>query len=731
MKAILKILSHKNFFIIKSGVIFFVASLLFFAIGNSWAQPALEEMLANPETAGADKKPVINVKEGISPQDFVLPASASAYTENIYILKGDFETIKTSNLTRISITNPEVADSISADSDYILMMAKNPGQTFLITWDESGKRTRVIHVIEESLILVKERLTQLFVDANIKGISLGINDLEGKVVISGTINKDQKKELDNILEPFRASVLNLVKENEGEQLIQIDAQISELTATYTRNMGFEWTSALTYTETLPGFNTRAPTDFLKVGDFSRTTQILSKINALITEGKGRVLSKPKLVCVSGKEASFLVGGQIPVTTNTTSSGGTVQQNVDYRDYGVNLTVSPTIRNNKIDITLNIEISDIDSANAVGNNVAFSTRSADTQLYLEDGQTVIMAGLIKTNNGLTLKRIPILSDIPILGAIFRTKNATPNSETELIISLTPTILTRDRQEASIKEDLPRIGTTAPLSDQQLMEDYRNELKGRQILTKDAKLREATKNRPAAASQPAAPALDVLTSPSLPLSVEQEIKQKIEQRNEPAVEPQPVSENQEILPTSLEPVQTQEAVIQEQELVSAPDPYLETPMEASADLNDEQAVQAETLPEELIAEQNIVETTLPQPAQEPIAKQPSAPQRTTEEILNSLEVKTYARTIQERIAKQISYPAKAKEQMWQGTVKLNLRILNDGTLASASVKESSGYDVIDQNALSVAKKSAPFVGFPSDANLPILSVTVPIVYSLDRK
>ena len=514
--------------------------------------------------------------------------------DEIDIIKGDLETIQVFDLTRISITQPEIADIANIDSDHILMLAKQSGQTTLFIWDKYGKRSILIRVLEDDLNLVKSRLQQLLGEAGIKGIQFDINKLEGKLIASGEVAEDQKEALNRLLDPFSGSLVNLVKDKKEEDLIQIDAQISELSSSYSKNMGFEWTSALTYAETLPGFNPNAPTDFFKIGDFHRTTQILANINALITEGKGRVLSKPKLVCISGKEASFLVGGEIPITTTTASSGGNVQENVEYRNYGVNLTVSPTIRNNKVDIVLNINVSDIDASNSVGKNVAFTTRTAQTQLYLDNGQTVVLAGLIKHNEGETIRRIPILSDIPIVGAVFRSrKNPTANTETELIITLTPTILTQKGEIASSENYNV---TTTDVTDQSMK-------------TTETKL------------------------PSEPTSA------------------------------------TSKSFVSSSAMTT--------------------------------------KTFIPQ------------------------EMASYMRSIQRRIAQKVIYPEKARQYGWEGTVKLALHILNDGTLAHATVRESSGYDLFDQDALNAAKNLAPYSEFPSELNLQEVTVTIPIVYSLNNK
>jgi protein TonB len=93
--------------------------------------------------------------------------------------------------------------------------------------------------------------------------------------------------------------------------------------------------------------------------------------------------------------------------------------------------------------------------------------------------------------------------------------------------------------------------------------------------------------------------------------------------------------------------------------------------------------------------------------------------------------YVGEVQRKLSQAIIYPEEARQYGWEGTVKLGVLILNDGTLAFVLVKESSGHDVFDEVALNTAKKLAPFAPFPPDTDLKELNVTIPIVYSLGNK
>jgi pilus assembly protein CpaC len=383
-------------------------------------------------------------------------SQGSAY-EEIQILKGDMQTVIARNIKRVSITDPLIADINDATANAVEILGVEPGQTILFVWDDSGKRTVVVRVVSEDPKLVKKRLEALLASAGIEGVVLVENTNEGKVVLSGNVSEDEAVAFKGIIDPFAANVMDLTQKIKVEDLVQVDIQVTELSTTLDKQLGVNWGTSgtdgalgntLTYTENTDG-NTGIGNiprqsgsfqDLFKVGDFSRTPALVAQINMMIAEGKGKVLSKPRLVVVSGKEATLQVGGEVPIqTTTTASSTSTTTSSSTFKPYGVSMSITPTIENGKINSTLSVEISDIDRTNKADNgDVAFTTRSAQTQLVLEDRQTIVLAGMIKRSDSKTTRRVPILGAIPFFGALFRS-TITSTPETEVVISITATIL----------------------------------------------------------------------------------------------------------------------------------------------------------------------------------------------------------------------------------------------------------------------------------------------------
>jgi pilus assembly protein CpaC len=185
----------------------------------------------------------------------------------------------------------------------------------------------------------------------------------------------------------------------------------------------------------------APGKAFTIGPFYRTTTLAPTLNLMMQEGHVRTLASPNLVTSPGNKASFLVGGSIPVVT--TSGLGTV--NVTYQPYGVMLNVTPKILGNgSIEAALTPDISALDYANAVeisGFQIPALTESKlSTDVITRPGESILMGGLVQRITRKIVNKIPLLSDIPILGKLF-TSTAYQNSATDVVFVMTPEIVNR--------------------------------------------------------------------------------------------------------------------------------------------------------------------------------------------------------------------------------------------------------------------------------------------------
>ncbi|MGA8475615.1 MAG: pilus assembly protein N-terminal domain-containing protein [Candidatus Cybelea sp.] len=286
-------------------------------------------------------------------------------------------------------------------------------------------------------------------------------DGKGNVIVSG--NATDAVTAQAILDrarglagPYLASNGQLIDRLNSLSNSQIDIKmyVLEVDKTAQSNLGISLQSATFipgssggYTLTPPSFPVVESPSGLGSGlgftiqPFFRSITLAPTLNLLMQEGHVKVLSSPNLVTSPGAKATFLVGGQIPVVT---SSGlGTV--NVTYKDYGVQLNVTPDILGNgSIHAVIAPEISRLDYANAVvvsGFTIpALIVSQLSTDVITRPGESIILGGLVNRQEIKTISKIPLLSSIPILGKLFTSTNY-QNSQSDVVFVMTPEIVTR--------------------------------------------------------------------------------------------------------------------------------------------------------------------------------------------------------------------------------------------------------------------------------------------------
>lgn len=231
----------------------------------------------------------------------------------------------------------------------------------------------------------------------------------------------------------------------AEDMIQIDVQVLEIDKSKLAQVGLDWTRLL---EGTPGAAAPAsPAEVVespsgsvtKLGTLTRG-QLDAFLKLLETNNYGRLLAKPKLLALSGTPASFLVGGELPIVSQDTQGHTTV----NWKEYGVRLSIRPERKEQAIRTHVRAEASTIDAATAVtlpnGTYMpGLKSRWAETDVELAPRATVIMAGLIQTEDVKVTAGLPVLSDLPLLGWLFR-HTRVETRETELVIFVTPTFAT---------------------------------------------------------------------------------------------------------------------------------------------------------------------------------------------------------------------------------------------------------------------------------------------------
>jgi hypothetical protein len=179
------------------------------------------------------------------------------------------------------------------------------------------------------------------------------------------------------------------------------------------------------------------------------------VRLLQSRGMFQSLAEPNLVSESGKEASFLAGGEFPIPI-AQGSGANIGVSIVFKEFGIRLTFTPTVIGDRVHLKVRPEVSTLDFANSVvlsGFRIpALTTRRTETQLELQNGQTFAIAGLMNNSVTSQLSKVPGIGDIPILGNLFKSKAAN-KQQTELIVMITPQILPNN--SPGVSRDLPRI------------------------------------------------------------------------------------------------------------------------------------------------------------------------------------------------------------------------------------------------------------------------------------
>lgn len=297
---------------------------------------------------------------------------------------------------------------------------------------------------------------------DIKGIP-GADDIrvdpdgKGNVIVSGNVRDAITEQAvlqraRGIAGQYLSSDGKLIDRISTDLTSQIDIKIYvlEVDNTAARNLGIQLQSAIfqpngTYLLGGPSFpaveSPVAPGKALTTGAFFRTITLAPTLNLLMQEGHARLLSAPDLVTTPGNPATFLVGGSFPIPYST----GLGQVSIQYKDYGVQLNVTPTLLGNgSVEAKVAPNVSDLDFSNAVTENgfviPALRTSALSTDVITQPGESIIMGGMLRRVETRTIQKIPLLGDIPILGQLFRSTNY-QNQQSDVVFVMTPEVITR--------------------------------------------------------------------------------------------------------------------------------------------------------------------------------------------------------------------------------------------------------------------------------------------------
>jgi pilus assembly protein CpaC len=393
-----------------------------------------------------------------------------------------------SAIARVSLTSADIADAVVTSSNQLLVNGKMPGTISMYVWERTGGLHRYEIVVQRDLAHLNDQMKRLFPGEAIEAQSSGKG-----IVLSGLVtNKEIFDKAYSVAGGYvekADEVVNMLRIQESTASNQVllrvrfaevsRSAITDLGASlFTGANGYKDVLARSTTSTIaPVFDNADPSreklvfsDFLNLFLFDAKHQLGTVIKALQTKGQFQSLAEPNLVAESGKEASFLAGGEFPVPI-AQGSGANLAISVAYKEFGVRLNFTPVIHGDRVHLKVRPEVSTLDFANGVllqGFRIpALSTRRTETEVDLLDGQTFAIAGLINNSMNTTLQKIPGIGDIPILGLLFKSKAANKD-QTELVVMITPQILART--SSGVTTNLPSTPESflAPIPAKKLVE-----------------------------------------------------------------------------------------------------------------------------------------------------------------------------------------------------------------------------------------------------------------------
>ena len=383
-------------------------------------------------------------------------SDTSAATE-IEMFAGESRVFPAPGVARIAVGNGQVMNAAALDNKEVLVFANAVGTSSLFVWNKEGRSQRIkIHIIPgETSRFAREVAAFLSSIPNAKTSIIG-----DKVVVEG----DQLTDLDlakiEELSKRYPQIVNFTNRLGWEQMVLIDVKVVEFPSKELREIGLKWNATGggaiggiwspgrrgtdgPYQINIQSSNAPItnPTGESSVSVPSGLNVLSAinmglnaQLNLLAHEGKAAILAQPQLSARNGAKATFLAGGEYPYTVSTING-----QTVLFKSYGIKLDIQPRVdRNGTIRASIESEVSTIDASFNTAAGPALRSRRTTTEFNVQAGETIVLSGLLTRESARDLDKVPLLGDIPILGALFRSKRY-QNDETELVVFVTPTIV----------------------------------------------------------------------------------------------------------------------------------------------------------------------------------------------------------------------------------------------------------------------------------------------------
>jgi pilus assembly protein CpaC len=357
----------------------------------------------------------------------------------------------------VLVADPKVANAVIRSSRRVYMIGVKVGQTNIFFFDAAGKQIAGFDIaVTRDLNGLRAALKQTMPNADIRieGIGDGIM-LSGSA--ASAAESQQAYDLASRLAGDGTKVVNGITVR-GRDQVMLKVTVAEVQRDVIKQLGIDLSGSLNYGAAVVNFNNTNP--FSATGQALNTSSaagafknVTTTLRAMERAGVIRTLAEPNLTAISGETASFVAGGEFPIpnglSCDSTKSPPVCQTQIDFKKFGVSLVFTPVVLSEgRISLKVLTEVSDLSSENAITLQVPNSdqsltipsirTRRADTTVEIPSGGSLALAGMIQEQTKQAINGIPGLMQIPILGALFKSRDYI-NHQTELMVLVTPYIV----------------------------------------------------------------------------------------------------------------------------------------------------------------------------------------------------------------------------------------------------------------------------------------------------
>lgn len=343
----------------------------------------------------------------------------------------------------VIVSQPSVAAAIMRSRTRALIQGVTGGDTNIFFLDDNGRTIQVldVKVMEEPSQVgnaLQLALARIIPGSNIRVESVTLGGDTNRVVLTGNVlSAEDRDRAAEVAVQFAGGVDNVanILDVAGAQQVMLQVTVSEVKRSVAKQFGINLAAAFNVgtTNLLSFANLMKDGEIPHGADFttaSNGSRVDAAIRALEQNGALRVLAQPTLTAISGQEATFLAGGELPYSTFDEDDTGKLVRKIEFKPYGVELAFTPVVKSNgSIGLTVKTSVSEPQA------DMSITKREAGTSVELPSGTTLSIGGLLEERTSTQIDQFPWLGDIPILGALFRSRDYR-SDQTELVILVTP-------------------------------------------------------------------------------------------------------------------------------------------------------------------------------------------------------------------------------------------------------------------------------------------------------